>query len=154
MATRGLVVSWVALSVTNGPSFWKMVLALFDLQDVEFTIETLGIGRVKARITSVSRRKDGIWGIKGELCQTDHWGLSNNPHSFKGSYDPGTRKGPFSAKAIVIDGAEFPTNSLLLLRNDRSPGGDRFRHQLGEMLRIPIKAGVRDTSNVPGFLEE
>ncbi len=154
MATQQAALLRVDLTVTNGPSFWEVVLALFDRKETEFTIETFGIGRIKARITAVSRRKDGTWGIGGEIFQTDSWNLAHDCHPFKGFYDPRTRTGRFSAKAIVKGEPGFLTNSLVLLLRDGSSGGERFRRQLEDTLGIPVKNGIRDVSNWPGFVEQ
>lgn len=145
MATQ--VVQAVAFSVVNGPSKLDLMLALFDNQVVEFTVETFGIGRVKVRISSAGRSATGsdMWVLQGTVFQTDSpWGISHNHHQFTGSYNTRIRRGEFTAEAVV----RGDLNSLLLLPQRLYKGRGVELFLLAEALGIPLRNGLRDMSSL------
>lgn len=84
-------------TITNGPSKFDLMVALFDGKIVEFTIKrTYTESLHKIRIEGGTRNNpDGEWEIIG---QVKHF-YKNTWATFKAVYDMRTRKGP-----IRIDG--------------------------------------------------
>ncbi len=122
------------LEVVDGPPEFDLVLTLFRRERVEFT--TTNIGRVKAAVTSVARGNVSTgYLLQGRLFWEDPWGIPQYSHSFSGSYDTRSRKGSFTANAVVREGG----NSLMLL----SCHLDLRGHQrLAEALDLPRKGGI------------